>query len=582
MKTSAIPRRMAALALTTAAAVTISLAGASPGQAAGRLPTLPDAPKAMITAQRLAETLSPDLGGPPVGNPATALSRVKASALATATPDACGGMNVVDSITGTGASTHVAIKTSTISFAVNGVPITWWKAPPVSTPVWQLYFRGLMWQQNVAYRALTNGDAEAIDALVVTAAESVAKNPDPGTAINGWDEGTNLRRQQALSCLYRASNGDARLIPAITATAKANMDTSRYYGLPNCPPHNHGLMANLALLDAGELLNNATWKSVAVSRLVTDSAGAFTAGGVSIEQSSGYHTTNADLWSLVADTLVAYPDASISGAAPGIRARVAKARIATAHMTDPRGHLVPYGDADDTTFPVTAQASGTFRDDAAGLVTGRWSWTDPKTSYYLLRYGPARRAHGHEDRTELVWTTLGVPVLIDPGTFSYDPGIYHTFQISPIAHDVQTVNKRTFVPGAVVKMGATTTSGSVHAYSTTDTQYGLAHTRSWRIDTSLHQVTLTDKVAAASVTSLHFDSTWNAVTISSDHKTITLRHPSSGRTASIHSSAPMTIYRQSTRPVLGWQFPAYGQRAGAVQILVNTPAGTSTTTVKVS
>ena len=337
---------------------------------AGRLPTLPDAPHAMIVAERLAEALSPDLGGPAPGDPAKALARVEAATprALTGALDSCSGMNVLDSVTGSGASTRVVIHGSTISFAINGVPVSWWRSPPVSAPVWQLYFRGLMWQQNVAGLALTGDDAAAIDALVATAAASVRYDPDPGTAIDGWDEGTNLRRQQALNCLYRASNGDSRLIPAMTATAKANMDTSRYYGLPNHLPHNHGAMANLALLDAGELLHVASWQSVAVHRLVTDSAAAFTPGGVSIEQSSGYHIGNTDLWSQIADVLASYPDPAISAAAPGIRAKVAKARAATAHMSDPRGHLVPYGDGNDEILPASPSASG-----PSGTTPPAWS-----------------------------------------------------------------------------------------------------------------------------------------------------------------------------------------------------------------
>jgi len=584
------------------AAVGLAPAGA---EASRRLPTLPDAPKPMILAQRLAEALSPDLGGPPsgdpAGNPATALARVTAALAADSgqaaadgsaprqlVPGAlgaalrsCDTLDVLDSMTGSGTSTSVVIKSTPTSFAISAVPTTWWTTPPVPLPVWQLYFRGLMWEENVAQVALGGDDSAAIDALVATAAASVAANPDPGKAINGWDEGTNLRRQQALNCLYRASDGDPRLIPAMTATATANMDTARYYGLPNHWPHNHGTMANLALLDAGDLLDNPAWKSVAVHRLLTDSGGAFTAGGVSIEQSSSYHVGNSDLWAQVADTLAAYPDTSVSGAAAAIRTRVALARSATSYMIDPVGHLVPYGDADDEALSVIPQPRGAFRDDAAGLVTGRWSWTDPQTSFYLLRYGPARWAHGHYDHGELAWTTRGVRVLVDPGMFSYDPGPYATFQSSAVAHNTQVVSGRTMNARGAMAMVATTTSGLIHSYITTDADYGLKHTRNWRIDSALHRVSVTDVVAAPAVSTLHFDMAWTAITLSADHKALTLRHPS-GRIATVRSSSPMTVYRSSTRPVLGWQFGVYGQRWGDVQVLMNEPAGTSGISVTLS
>ena len=181
-----------------------------------------------------------------------------------------------------------------------------------------------------------------------------------------------------------------------------------------------------------------------------------------------------------------------------------------------------------------------------------------------------------------MWTTLGVPVLIDPGTFSYDPGLYNTYQISPIAHDVQLVSGKVSNPTSTMRMVGTTTSGAVHAYTVTDVQYGPAHTRNWRIDTDLHRVTVTDTIAAAATTTLHLDLSWNATYLSGDRRTMTLKHPATGRIATVVSSSPMTIYRQNTRPPLGWQFPVYGQRTGAVQVLMSAPAGTSSMIVTVS
>jgi len=569
-------------------------AGQAAGQAAGRLPTLPDAPQAMVTTQRLLNAATPDLtgggatgggtGGAAPGDPLAAAAQAQASPQAlSGAMRSCALMSVASSVSGSGASTRVVIKGSTVSFGIGQVPASWWKSPPVSGVTWQLYFRGLIWVGRIAQGALERNDAAAIDALVRTAAGSVASNPDPGRAVDGWDEGTNLRRQESLNCLYRASNGDPRLIPAITATAKANLDMSRYYGPPNYPPHNHGLMANLALLDAADLLHNATWKSVAVNRMVNDSRGAFTAGGVSVEQSGYYHVFNVTVWTDAADLLASYPDRSISAAAPAIRADVARARAATAFMTDPLGHLVAWGDGSQKTIGVDPQPALLFRDDAAGLVTGRWSWTDSRTSYYLFRYGRGCYGYGHchDDRGELVWTTLGLPVLIDPGIFTYDAGSFNAFQQTPIGHNVQMVDRRSPNQAMPVVLRTTKTTGLVHCYTTTDIVYGVSHTRTWRIDQGVHSVLTTDTVAAPATTTMHFDAGWAYASRSADGKTLTLTHPS-GHVATVRSSTAMRIYQRSATPVLGWQFPHYSQRIADVQVLMDAPAGTSTMSVTVS
>lgn len=565
-------------AVAAALALTSGATDAAAAASAGRLPTLPDAPDALVVAARTAQALD---SGPLVPAPqvvAQAQEDIVDEPLAICT----GGLDVIASVSGTGAETTITLKTAPTSFAVASIPSTWWRNPPVTTPLWRMYFQGLMWIRDVANTAVATGDAEAIDALVQAAAASLTANPDPGTAAYGWDEGTNLRRQESLNCLYRASNGDSRIVPAIEATARANMDVTRYYGPPYHTPHNHGVMANLALLDAGQLLDRSTWRSTAVTRLVADSSGAFTAGGVSIEQSTGYHVFNTQIWHEVSLALAAYPDPAISSAAPGIEAQVVKAQNVTAHMTDPLGRLVPYGDGNDQPGNTSAQPSATVRDDAAGLVTGRWSWTDPMTSYYLIRYGPPRRAHGHQDRGSLVWTTLGVPVLIDPGVFSADPGTYTTYQKGTTAHSVQIVSGRTLNTSAWATVTARTSSGSAHAVLLTDSFYGVPHSRNWRIDNTNHKVTLTDTIATAgAISMLHFDRTWTAGTLSTDRKTVRLTHPS-GRSATVIASAPMAVYRQATREVLGWQFPVYGQRYGAVQLLMYPPSGTSTMTITVS
>lgn len=487
-------------------------------------------------------------------------------AAAQAAPCGLTSMQVVSSISGTGLDTTVSLTGDSRTFTLKSIPASWWANPPVTSPVWRLYFQGFMW---VGYVAHTQNDPVVTERLVDLALEFIAANPDPGISARGWDEGTNLRREQQLNCLYSLTQ-DARLIPAITMSAAANIDMTRYYGLPNTPPHNHGLMANLALLESGTLLGKPGWRQFAVDRLTRDSAGAFTPSGVSIEQASEYWQANAIAWGAVAGLLEAQGTPESTTTAATIRARLVKVSSALAHATTPTGVLVPYGDSNALANDPTPQRLGVFRDDAAGIITDRWAWSDPNTSYYLIRYGGRRWAHGHEDRGSIVWQTRGVPVLIDPGKFSYDPGAYSTFAKGVLAHNTFIPRgSGTFAPAAPVAVAATRFSGPAHTVVLSDKQYGAAHTRSLVVNNTTHSLTVADSSAFAKTTqTFQLDSGWVLRARSADRKTARFGHAATGRTLIITSSYPLALYRGSTSPVLGWTFPAYGHRVQTYQVLV--------------
>lgn len=489
----------------------------------------------------------------------------------------CGvtSMQVVTSISGTGLDTRISLTGSPRTFTLSSIPATWWANPPETSPVWRLYFQGLMWASPVVY---AQDDPVVTSRVIDLAAQFVSANRDPGTSTRGWDEGTNLRREQQLNCLYSMTQ-DPRLVPAITMSVAANLDPKRYYGLPNSLPHNHGLMANLALLESGRLLGKPAWRQTAITRLMRDSAGAFTPSGVSIEQASDYWWANSIAWAAVADLLDEQGTREATSTAASIRTRLITVRSALAYATTPTGALVPYGDSNTAQHEPTPQRRGVFRDDAAGLITGRWTWSDPTTSFYLIRYGGRRWAHGHEDRGSIVWQTRGVPVLIDPGKFSYDPGPYATFAKAPLAHATLIPRgKATFVPSAAVTVSTTRFSGPAHTVVLRDKQYGAPHTRALVIDNAARSLTVSDSTTFARTTqTFQLDGGWAVRARSADRKTARFTHAATGRTLTVRSTYPLALYRGSTSPVLGWNFLTYGHRYPTYQVLVY--GGTAVRTV---
>ena len=59
----------------------------------------------------------------------------------------------------------------------------------------------------------------------------------------------------------------------------ALVDPNRYKGPPLQPVHNHGMLANLTLLDIADRLNEPAYRRVAIDRLVNDSTQVFSPQG---------------------------------------------------------------------------------------------------------------------------------------------------------------------------------------------------------------------------------------------------------------------------------------------------------------
>ena len=81
-----------------------------------------------------------------------------------------------------------------------------------------------------------------------------------------------MRRLTALNCLYQLT-ADDRLVTPMTAEVGV-LTGPRYYGPPYHKVHNHGLMANLAVLRA-RLLGRHAWISTALARMSTEAPLAF-------------------------------------------------------------------------------------------------------------------------------------------------------------------------------------------------------------------------------------------------------------------------------------------------------------------
>ena len=290
---------------------------------------------------------------------------------------------------------------------------------PFSDPSRRMWWFSLLWFV-VPYLdgppAALAGSSDPIGDL----ATAMAAAPDPGSgtseALNltwtvGWDEGTNTRREQSLNCLYSLTHDD-RLLPAMRAAAVTNQDLVRYYGPPNHFVHNHGTMANQALIDTAELLGDTGLHEVAVQRLLAEIPLLFSPMGFTYEQSSDYLVNNIALWAEGAGAARERPDGRRGHTRHvGDRARRAGGcrRISWIPPVTPRRSATATRASGSAGTGSSASGS---RDDVGGVSVGRWSWTNAGTSWWAMRHGRSTRMHGHHDQGSIEWLDPRPAVLI--------------------------------------------------------------------------------------------------------------------------------------------------------------------------
>lgn len=292
-----------------------------------------------------------------------------------------------------------------------------------------LWYRSLLWLAVAAANYHEAGRDDLAEQMAVPAIRAATQFPDPGSASpealalsngSGWDEGTAFRRAEALMCLS-SYTGVPRIADLLRMHADALVDANRYKGPPQRPVNNHGMLANLVLLDLADRLNEPSYRSVAIGRLLNDAGQVFSPSGWSYEGSTMYQSVNIDGWRDVADALRAR---GYGGEAAAIDARLTKGREVVAHLVGPTGQVAAIGNTrlnDAVLRPAANPARPLFfSDPVGGIASGRWSWTDSNTTWWTALNQGKTGGHGHDDNTAMTWQSLGVPTLIDVGQYDYD------------------------------------------------------------------------------------------------------------------------------------------------------------------
>jgi hypothetical protein len=372
-----------------------------------------------------------------------------------------------------------------------------WRAVDANDNTFNNRFHGMEW---IVPYALAGGDA------VTKVLERELELPDPGSGTTaaelratGWTTGAIRLRQGVVNCLYLLTS-DERLRPIVEGLVDANMDPARYRGRPLRKPHNLGTLANHVLIESADVFERPEWRTAALIRFKADADSVFTNCGMSAEQSTTYHRLNVNTWQRALRTL-----RSAELVNPlSITDRIDQAELALLRLARPDGVLEAIGDSNEINLAAPLQAL----DDTSiptrlwctsrGWAANRTAWQgivdDDSVIQYTLRFGPSRRAHGHDDHGSMTWFARGVPVLSDRGLFdkassdrnrwasSYSA--HSTFQ--PVGRSMRTTTRARIQPAPP----------GIDSYRLSTERAGISRTR--EVEVSLQDPVLRVKDAGSS------------------------------------------------------------------------------------
>ncbi|MGW5190753.1 heparinase II/III domain-containing protein [Kribbella sp. NPDC004138] len=330
-----------------------------------------------------------------------------------------------------------------------------WRMNPDKNPSWYMWLHSLRWLGQ-GINAAAKGDKAALQRVSAIARDWVNDNPYSWKSDVGAYEST-MHRTNVLICLRQAVLSGLRVskLPTTYARLDKTLLQHAWFLQKNYSGDwNHGTDESLALFGVGCTLKRDDLKKVATDRLTSAIKTSIDTQGSTNEQSTAYAQFNYALWGRAIDVL------RKCGADPGTTITARRRELAKwlALATNSLGNLPQIGDSEVVrTVPVTGtvleyagtlgargirptQRIGIFD---AGYIFGRTGWGEKRPftqeSTYSIRFGPARKLHGHEDHTSITYTSRGRDILIDGGHSGYKWDDWRSWAKSQFAHNELTV-----------------------------------------------------------------------------------------------------------------------------------------------
>lgn len=353
----------------------------------------------------------------------------------------------------------------------NGAGDIKWDSDPYQNLSWHLWLHSLRWLGNGVH-AMKAGDPKATQRVLAIVQDWVRDNPFSWKSNTSASEST-MHRTNVLICVRQSllTQLKAKTLPAQYKWLDEALMTHARYLIDNWSgAHNHGTDQSIALLGVGCTYGRNDLMKLAAERLNKGVKTAIDEEGSTNEQAVGYADFNYRLWGRAADRL---RDCGVNpGSAIETRRQALGEWLATA--TTSTGYLHQIG---NTGYQKLPNVPGTAMEFVAtqgkkgkkprlrtaiykaGYVFGRTGWGETRPfaeeSTYSIRFGVARRWHGHQDHTAVTYNWKGREILIDPGYGGHQAEARQEWAKGPAAHNQLTI------PTATAKSPVTRLVGSV-------------------------------------------------------------------------------------------------------------------------
>jgi len=331
-----------------------------------------------------------------------------------------------------------------------------WRVNPDNNPSWYMWLHSLRWLGQ-GIRAAGKGDQKALARVTAIAQDWVKDNPYSWKGDVGAYEAT-MHRTNVLICLRQAILSGlhvSRLPLDYTWLDKALIDHAWFLQKNWSGDWNHGTDESIALFGVGCTLGRSDLKRLAADRLAGAITTSIDAQGSTNEQSTSYAQFNYSLWGRAVDVL------QQCGVDPGTTIKARRRELAKwlALGTNSLGHLHQIGDSEVVkTYPYEGTGALEYAGSLGtrgirptqrigifdgGYIFGRTGWGETRQftqeSTYSIRFGPARKLHGHDDHTSITYTSRGRDILVDGGHAGYKTDKWRSWAKSEFAHNEMTV-----------------------------------------------------------------------------------------------------------------------------------------------
>lgn len=329
-----------------------------------------------------------------------------------------------------------------------------WNENPLKSRNWEYTYHTLRFVLDLLSAGQRDGGEKYLERARYLLRDWIQDNPPgAGRSIFSWNDHATAWRAEVLVCAAEVFPREAWLDNAL-AVHGAKLATPAFYRREG----NHALNQNVALLDIGCRLSRPDWTDLARRRLAALVVDSVDAQGVTNEQAVFYEMYN---WRHYDRARRRLEDCGLTP--PPELARINKMPDFLANATLPNGEYVMLGDSGRTAatpirgttaeFAATGGQSGkhpanVFARYKAGFVFGRSGWGDERPfadeSAYSVRFGPGLQWHGHADGGSVTLFALRSRLLEDPGIFTLNFDAWHRFAVGRSAHNVVTVEGRSF------------------------------------------------------------------------------------------------------------------------------------------